>query len=116
MISIFSTQNKLRTSGSILDYFKVVLSESIGVCWTYAIIISIILMAMDIKNSVPVVKAAIRNFFLLMTKLLGKEFDEASCAIARRMMASTASSKVRSEKVKGGSCMLYTNGVWLGKR
>ena len=67
----------------------------------------IILMATVTRNSRPVVRAAFRRFFLFIVRFVKPYWDEASSEVIRRLMAPTASNKLRSEKVKGGSCMVY---------
>ena len=72
----------------------------------------IILMTIVIRNSRPVVRAAFRSFFLFIVRFVKPYWDEASSDAIRRLMAPTASNKLRSEKVKGGSCMVYPSSIW----
>ena len=72
----------------------------------------IILMATVTRNSNPVVRAAFRRFFLFIVRFVKPYWVDASSEVIRRLMAPTASSKLRSEKVKGGSCMVYPSSIW----
>ena len=79
---------------------------------SYAII-SIALRTTVNKKSMPTVIAASRNFFLFRIRFFNGELGEASMLIRRRIIASTDSKKLRSEKIKGGSCMVYPSRRWL---
>ena len=72
----------------------------------------IILMTIVIRNSRPVVRATFFSFFLFMVRFVKLYWDEASIAVIRRLMAPTVSNKLRSEKVKGGSCVVYPSRFW----
>ena len=72
----------------------------------------IILMATVNRNSRPMVRAAFWSFFLFMVRFVRPQKGEVSSAVIRRIMAPTASNKLRSEKVKGGSCMVYPSSIW----
>ena len=72
----------------------------------------IIWMATVTRNSNPVVRAVLRSFFLFMVRFVKPYWDDASSDVIRRLMAPTASSKLRSEKVKGGSCVVYPSSIW----
>ena len=72
----------------------------------------IIWIAMVTRNSRPVVRAAFRRFFLFIVRFVKPYWDDASSDVIRRLMAPTASSKLRSEKVKGGSCIVYPSSIW----
>lgn len=64
-----------------------------------------------IKKRMPIVKAALRNFFLFIVKFVELIKDEVSSAVTSRIIALIASSKLISEKVKGGSCKVYLSSI-----
>ena len=70
-------------------------------------IMPIILIPTVIKNSALTMKAALRSFFLFIDRFVSPYEDEESSATIRSTIASTTRSKLRSKKVKGGSCMVY---------
>ena len=72
----------------------------------------IIWMATVTRNSRPVVRAAFRSFFLFIVRFVRPYWVEASSEVIRRLMAPTANNKLRSEKVKDGSCMVYPSRIW----
>jgi len=67
----------------------------------------IILMVMVNRNSRPVVMAAFRSFFLFIVRFAKSYWEEANSAVIRRLIAPTVNNMLRSEKFKGGSCMIY---------
>jgi len=67
----------------------------------------IILIPTVITNSAAVTKAALRSFFLFIMRFVSPYEDEESWAVIRSTIAPMASSKLRSENIKGGSCMVY---------
>ena len=71
-----------------------------------------IMMANVNRNSRLTVKAAFRSFFSFMARLVKPYLGDASSDVMRRMMAFTASNKLRSEKVKSGSCMVSPSSIW----
>jgi hypothetical protein len=72
----------------------------------------IIWMATVTRNSRPVVRAAFRSFFLFIVRFVKPYWVEASSEVIRRLRAPTANNKLRSKKVKGGSCMVYPSSIW----
>src|SRR5665648_1096088 len=75
-------------------------------------IMLIILMTMVTMNSRPAVRATLRSFFLFIVRFVKPYWDEVSSAAIRRLMAPTLNNKLRSEKIKGGSCMVYPSNIW----
>ena len=59
------------------------------------------------RNSRPAAMAAFCSFFLFIVRFVMPYWVEASSDAIRRLMALTANNKLRSEKLKGGSCMVY---------
>ena len=51
-----------------------------------------------------------------MVRFVKPYCGEASSEIMRSMMASTVSNKLRSKKVKGGSCIFYPSSIWYSIR
>ncbi len=73
-------------------------------------------MATITRNNRPVVMAAFRSFFLFILRFVKPDWVEASSEVIRRLMAPTANRKLRSEKVKGGSCVVYPSSNWYAAR
>jgi hypothetical protein len=71
----------------------------------------IILMIMVTRNSRLAVSTAVRSFFLFIQRFVKPYLDEVSSAVIRRLMAPTANNKLRSEKIKGGSCKVYLSSI-----
>ena len=72
----------------------------------------IIWMAIVTRNSRLAVMAAFRSFFLFIVRFVKPYWDDASTDAIRRLKAPTTTNKVRSEKVKGGSCVIYPSSIW----
>ena len=75
----------------------------------------IIWMTMVTRNSRPAAMAVFRSFFLFIVRFVKPYWDEASSEVIRRLMAPTASNKLRSKKVKGGSCIVYPSSIWCAR-
>lgn len=64
------------------------------------------------KNKRLAVIAAFLSFFLFTVSVVVPYCDDASSEIISSMIAKTTNSKLRSETVKGGSCMVYPSSIW----
>jgi hypothetical protein len=69
-------------------------------------------MATDRRKRRPRIIAACFSFFMSMSRVAGPSYEEASCAVIRRIMAVTASQRLMLQNVNGGSCVDYSSSIW----
>jgi hypothetical protein len=74
-------------------------------------IMLIIWMAMDTTNSKLVTMVTFRSFFLFIARFVMPYLVEVNSNAIRRLIAPKATKNVRSEKVKGGSCIIYPSRI-----